>query len=143
MTQRAMPADLVDTLLAVAGPGVEIPLAAVEVRLMGGALGRQPEVSNAVAGREGAYSLSVVAPAPAPLLATAQAVTARVTQALEPWSPGTSLVNFAGHGDEQVLSRAWAPNALERLRRLKETVDPRHVFGEALTHHPVATAGAR
>ena len=42
---------------------------------MGGALGRPAAVPNAVAGREGAFSLAVVAPAPPPLAATATAVT--------------------------------------------------------------------
>lgn len=37
-----------------AGPGVEVPLAVLEVRLMGGALGRPAQVTNAVAGRDGA-----------------------------------------------------------------------------------------
>ena len=72
---HSMPDELVDTLLGVAGPDVEVPLAMVELRLMGGALGRPAEVPNAVAGREGAFSLSVVAPAPPPLVATAHAVT--------------------------------------------------------------------
>ena len=138
---HSMPAGLLDTLLAVAGPDVEVPLAAVELRLMGGALSRPAEVPNAVAGREGAYSLSVVAPAPPPLLATAHAVTAGVVDALKPWSTGTSLVNFAGHGDEP--GSAWAPDALERLRRMKATVDPRNVFGGALTASATVSAGAR
>ena len=125
-----------------AGPDVEVPLAMVELRLMGGALARPADVPNAVAGREGAFSLSVVAPAPPPLVDTAHAVTTSVLQALEPWSPGTTLVNFAGHGGEQALSRAWAPDVLERLRRVKATVDPRNVFGGALAPAAVP-AGAR
>jgi hypothetical protein len=133
-----MPAALLDRLMTVAGPDVEVPLAVVEMRLMGGALGRQAEVPNAVAGREGAYSLSVVAPAPPPLRETAGDVAAAVVEALAPWSPGTSLVNFAGHSGE-AASRAWAPEAGDRLRRLKETLDPGNLFGGALP----AAAGAR
>ena len=129
---HSMPDELVDTLLEVAGPDVEVPLAMVELRLMGGALGRPAEVPNAVAGREGAFSLSVVAPAPPPLVATAHAVTGGVLRALEPWSPGTTLVNFAGHGSDQAPSRVWAPDVLERLRGVKATVDPHDVFGGAL-----------
>ena len=53
---HSMPAGLIDTLLEVAGPDADVPLAMVELRLMGGALSRPPEVPNAVAGREGAYS---------------------------------------------------------------------------------------
>lgn len=139
---HSMPDGLVDSLLGVAGPDVEVPLAMVELRLMGGALARPAAVPNAVAGREGAFSLSVVAPAPPPLLTTAHAVTEGVLQALEPWSTGTTLVNFAGHGGERAMSRAWAPDVLERLRRVKATVDPGDVFGGALP--PVAVpAGAR
>ena len=93
--------DAVDALLAVAGPDVEVPLAMAELRLMGGALGRPAAVPNAVAGREGAFSVAVVAPAPPPLVETAHAVTEGVLRALEPWSPGTSLVNFGGHGGAQ------------------------------------------
>ena len=54
---RELTADVVEALLAVAGPGVAPPLAMVELRLMGGALGRQPSVPDAVSGREGAYSV--------------------------------------------------------------------------------------
>ena len=102
-----------------AGPDVDVPLAVVELRLMGGALGRPAAVPNAVAGRDGAFSLSVIAPAPPPLLETAHAVTAGVVGALAPWATGTSLVNFAGHGASRA-QRAWAPDVLERLRRVKD-----------------------
>jgi FAD/FMN-containing dehydrogenase len=137
---RGMSPEVVDTLLAVAGPDVSVPLVAAEVRLMGGALGRPAPVLNAVAGREGAFSLSVVAPAPPPLLDTAHAVTAGVVDALAPWSPGTSLVNFTGHG--QGVRSVWAPDELERLRRVKETVDPHDLFGGGLTTSALA-GGAR
>jgi FAD/FMN-containing dehydrogenase len=139
----SLPAGLLDTLLEVAGPEVDVPLAAVEMRLMGGALGRPAEVPNAVAGRDGAYSLSVVAPAPPPMMAAAHAATARVVDALEPWSTGTSLVNFAGHAGEPAQSGAWTADALERLRRVKAAVDPRNVFGGGLTSPATVSAGAR
>ena len=98
------------------------------------------EIANAVAGREGAFSLSVVAPAPPPLADAAEAVTTQVVDALEPWSPGTSLVNFAGHGDGQ---RIWTPGTLDRLDRVKQTVDPRNLLGGALTSPAAVPAGAR
>ncbi|HSK27332.1 MAG TPA: FAD-binding oxidoreductase [Jiangellales bacterium] len=140
---HSMPPRLLDSLLEVAGPGVDVPLAVVEMRLMGGALSRPAAIPNAVAGRDGAYSLSVVAPAPPPMLATAHAATAQVLDALAPWSTGTSLVNFAGHADESARSRAWRPDALERLRRVKEAMDPSDVFGGGLGSPAVVSAGAR
>ena len=59
------------------------------------------------------------------------------------WSPGTSLVNFAGHGGESELSRAWTPATLQRLIQLKETIDPRNVFGGRLAAPALLTVGAR
>ena len=138
---RSMPADLIDTLLAVAGPEVDVPLAVVELRLMGGALGRPAAIPNAVAGRDGAYSLSVIAPAPPPLAAIAPAATAAVIDALEPWSTGTSLVNFAGHARE--ASSLWTPDVLERLRRVKASADPQDLFGGGLTSPAPVSVGAR
>ena len=77
------------------------------------------------------------------MLAAAHAVTGRVIEALEPWSTGTSLINFAGHGDEVAVSRAWTPDALERLQQVKKTVDPRNVFGGGLATPAMVLVGVR
>ena len=45
---RELPAEAVDNLVAVAGPDVDVPLIMVELRLLGGALARQPEVPRRV-----------------------------------------------------------------------------------------------
>jgi FAD/FMN-containing dehydrogenase len=137
---HSMPAGLIDALLAVAGPGVDVPLAVVEMRLMGGALSRPAAVPNAVAGREGAFSVVVIAPAPPPLAAAAHSATAAVLEALEPWSTGTSLLNFEHAAPHE--SRAWTTDVLERLRRVKAAVDPRNVFGGAVTLPAAELAGA-
>lgn len=145
----SLPEAAVETLLTVAGPGVDVPLAVVELRLMGGALGRPAPVPNAVAGREGAFSVSVVAPAPPPLAEVAPALAGGVVEALAPWSTGTTLVNFGG--DRSTLARAWAPDVLTRLRAVKAAVDPGDVFGGPLgtpdavpaAVTPLVPAGAR
>lgn len=139
---HSLPGEVVDTLLRVAGPDVDVPLAAVELRLMGGALSRPAAIPNAVAGRDGAFSLSVVAPAPPPLLATAHELTDSVVSALASWSTGTNLVNFAGHGGEDAIRSAWTPDVLERLRQVKVTADPSNIFGGALAAQAIP-AGAR
>ncbi|GAB3247142.1 FAD-binding oxidoreductase [Nocardioides dilutus] len=136
----AMPGELVDALLAVAGPGVDVPLAVAEIRLMGGALGRQAAVPNAVAGRDGAFALTVVAPAPPPLATVAPAVAAQVVDALGAWSTGSQLVNFLGHGSH---ASPWPPEVLDRLRRVKAAVDPTDVFGGVVTASALTEAGAR
>ena len=139
---RELSSAVVDRLLAVAGPDVEVPLAVLEVRLMGGALGRPAQVPNAVAGRDGAYSLSVIAPAPPPLADIAPAIASATIDALAPWSTGTSLVNFAG-GHPDSLTRAWPPDVLQRLRDVKAAVDPANLFGGPLGVREPAPAGAR
>jgi hypothetical protein len=135
-----LPADLLDALLAVAGPGVDVPLALVELRLMGGALARPTTIPNAVAGRDGAFALTVVAPAPPPLAAVAPVVTSQVVEAVAPWTTGSSLVNFGGHGSPD---SPWAPEVLDRLRRVKAAADPGDIFGGVVSASALAEVGAR
>jgi hypothetical protein len=135
-----LPDGVVEALLAVAGPGVDVPLAMVELRLMGGALSRPAAIPNAVAGRDGAFALTVVAPAPPPLATVAPVVTSQVVEAVAPWTTGSSLVNFLGHGDPD---SPWAPEVLDRLRRVKAAVDPHDVFGGVVSASALAEAGAR
>jgi hypothetical protein len=121
--------ETVDALLAAAGPQVEIPLIMVEIRLMGGALARQPEVPNAVAGREGAYSVLVLGPGIPELAQVVPAVGKGVLGALMPWAAPGVLTNFLGDvtGPHEVLN-AWPADAQRRLRGLQRTVDPVGVF---------------
>ncbi|HEX6918571.1 MAG TPA: BBE domain-containing protein, partial [Phycicoccus sp.] len=128
-------APAVDALLEVAGPGRCPELAMVELRLMGGALGRPAAVPNSVAGREGAYSLFTLGVLAPPVAALVPAAGQRVHDALSPWSTGTALVNFlGGETTPEQLLRAWAPEARERLLRVKRRVDPANLFrfGHAL-----------
>jgi len=118
----------VEAVLELAGPDVASPLVMVELRLMGGAIGRQPRVPNAVAGRVGAFSvfaLGVLAPGIEE--AVPQAGTALVS-ALQPWSTGTVLLNWLGAADADEVARAWTPETYRRLRAVKQRLDPTDVF---------------
>lgn len=132
---RELSVDAVEALLAAAGPEAHAPLAMVELRLMGGALGRQPRVSNAVAGREGAYTLlalGVLAPGLEDVVPEAGA---GVLEAMEPWSTGTSLLNWLGETTTPAeVARAWQPEVHARLMTVKRAIDPDDVFcfGHAL-----------
>jgi hypothetical protein len=59
-TLASLPAEAVDALLGVAGPDAGSPLAIVELRLLGGAIARAPQVPNAVGGRDAAFSLFAI-----------------------------------------------------------------------------------
>ncbi|MFP5372008.1 MAG: FAD-binding oxidoreductase [Actinomycetes bacterium] len=131
-----LPADAVDALIAAAGPQVELPLIMVELRLLGGALSRQPETPNAVAGRDAAWSAFALAPGVPELAQVAPAVVRGVLDALRPWAAPGCLVNFLGDvsGAEEVAA-AYPPATAERLLALKRVLDPAGTFsfGHALT----------
>jgi hypothetical protein len=124
-----LPAEAVDALLAAAGPQVEIPIFMTEIRLMGGALARQPKVPNAVAGRSGAFAIEVVGPGIPELAQVVPMVGAGVLRSLEPWKAPETMVNFLGEvtGPDEV-AEAYPPAIRERLREVKRTVDPAGVF---------------
>ena len=110
----ALTEQTVDALLAAAGPQHPIPLIMVEVRLMGGALGRPAAVPNAVPGRRGSFAVLVLGPGVPELAQVVPVVGTGVLAALRPWT-------------------AYAPSVIERLRELKQAVDPAGVFsGHAL-----------
>lgn len=132
---RELPAEAVETLLNVAGPGANEFLTMVELRLMGGALGRQPRVPNAVSGREGAFTLftlGVLAPGIEELVPIKGA---QILDAMAPWSTGTSLLNWLGEASTPAeVAAAWRPEVHQRLMAVKRSVDPGNVFrfGHAL-----------
>ena len=132
---RELSVDAVEVLLASAGPQANSALAMVEVRLMGGALARQPEVPNAVPGREGAYSLlalGVLAPGSERLVTD---LGESILAAMAPWSTGTCLLNWLGETATPAdVARAWRPSVHQRLMAVKRAVDPDNVFrfGHAL-----------
>ncbi|UOY00353.1 FAD-binding oxidoreductase [Blastococcus sp. PRF04-17] len=121
--------ETVDALLAAAGPQVHIPLIMVELRLLGGAVGRPAAVPNAVAGREGAYSVLVLGPAVPELADVVPAVGKGVLGALMPWAAPGVLTNFLGDvtGPAEVLN-AYPADAQRRLMDVKRAVDQAGVF---------------
>lgn len=58
--------ETIDVLVEAAGPEAQIPLIAVEIRLMGGALALPAEQDSAVGGRHGAFHVFAVGPYPEP-----------------------------------------------------------------------------
>jgi hypothetical protein len=117
----------VDALLEVAGPDQELPLAMVELRLLGGALGRPAAVPNAVAGRDAAFSCWTVGPMFPPLADVVPAIAGSIVERMAPWSTGGALLNFVGGGSQEV-SRLWNSEDRERLQAVKRRVDPERLF---------------
>jgi FAD/FMN-containing dehydrogenase len=130
---RELAPETIEAVLSHAGPDTQCPLLLVELRLLGGALAGSR--SDAVNGRDAAYSLFAVGALMPPIAdAVAPAIKA-VTAAMEPWSTGGTMVNFHGSpGDDTDRARAWSASTLERLQRAKASYDPENLlrYGHAL-----------
>jgi FAD/FMN-containing dehydrogenase len=122
-------AEAADALLQVAGPGAELPLVVVELRLMGGAMARPAPVDNAVAGREGAFSLMTIGPDVPGLQEAVPAAAEAVHRALAPWRCAGNVTNWLGRvHDRQQVSASWSFTQEARLRATKTLFDPSDVF---------------
>ena len=128
--------ETVDAFLAAAGPDVPVPLVMAEIRLMGGALAREPHVPSAVAGRDAAWSVFVLGPMVPELAEVLPQVGRGVLAALQPWAAPGCMTNFLGDvaGSAEVAA-SYPPAVRERLLALKAAVDPGGVFssGHALS----------
>ncbi|HEY8589108.1 MAG TPA: FAD-binding oxidoreductase [Naasia sp.] len=130
VTLSALPQEAVDALWAVAGDAAEVPLLAVELRLLGGKVGEAPLDANAVGGRDGAYSLFVVsAPIPELLETVLPQVIGGVFSAVEEWHATELLTNFVGRANgPDALRRSWSPEVLQRLESIRDAADPDGIF---------------
>lgn len=118
-----LPAQAVDDLVAVAGPGSGSPLISVELRHLGGAVAREADHHGAIAAVDAPFLEFAVGPAPEPAVADAVAAhLAKVTDALHPYDAGTRGFNFQ---DARVDAGTFFDAAtLARLRAVKAQVDP-------------------
>ncbi len=115
-----LPEDALAALLAVAGPGVDTPLLFLELRHIGGALGRSHD--GAVAGLDGEYALLAMCVVPVPeILAPCEGVVRHVVEAMRPWATERLFGNFC---DRPSDARAMfdAPD-WERLNRIRDRHD--------------------
>lgn len=109
------------TLLEVAGPDSDCRAHVVEVRHLGGAVARRPEVPGSTGNRDAEFTLATIAPP--------GGASASVLAALEPWGTGRTYINFLnGPGAETETRRAYEPAVYQRLAELKRRYDPANLF---------------
>jgi hypothetical protein len=125
----ALPAEAVDALLAVAGPTAGSHQVIVELRMLGGALAREPRHRSAFGARDAAFALATIGlgiPEVAPMV-TEHAAT--VVAALAPWSTGKQLANFAASTTDPARpSRVYSEDTLHWLAALADRYDPAGVL---------------
>ena len=121
----SLTASTVDALFAAAEPALTV----VELRHLGGALGRAPSRPSPVGFRSSAaFSLFTATAGPPEALAAAQVQGARLVEALAPWRVGGPFVSFLGGDDLEDVAAAYEPADYQRLRELKAVWDPANVF---------------
>ncbi len=121
---RELPDTAVTTLLRFAGPDASSPQVIVELRLLGGALAREPRHPSAVCHRDAAYSVLTIGLAASPVAQATAADAAALLAALEPWSGGLSAPNFGVSADPVIVAGKYDPATLARLATLTASYDP-------------------
>jgi hypothetical protein len=123
----------IDALLETAGPGSGSTLASVELRSLGGALGRRTPGHGARATLDGDYLMFAVGGVFSPdQYAEVSGQAEAVSQALAPWDSGTRYPNFEeGNVDARVF---FEEDAWRLLRALRTEWDPEALF---LANHEI------
>lgn len=135
-------ADAVATMVDIAGPGTDSPLASVELRQLGGALSERRPGAGALGSLDGSFALFALGVPISPEVA--EAVDSRIAdlkEALAPWSRGKPYLNFA---EKRVaIGDAIGAEAFARLRGIKASIDPLGRFrsGHAFATGTVDTTG--
>lgn len=125
---RELPADAVDALLAAAGPNSGSPQVIVELRLLGGALAREPRHRSAFCQRDAAYALTVIGVLMPEIADAVVQHASVVTQSVSPWSTGGQMPNFAPSYDPARPSRVYSEDTLHWLAALADRYDPARVL---------------
>jgi len=121
--------DALATVVAMTGPGGDVS-GVVDLRQLGGAMAREPDVESAVPYRAAQYVFRVIGMVDDGAdVAAVRDSHERVYAALAPWTLGRS-VNFlyGAAGPTEFVERIYPPEMLGRLARVKATYDPRNLF---------------
>ena len=118
-----------ERIAALAGPDAELPPGLVEIRHLGGALGRPPEKPNAIGHRDAAFSLVLGMIALPGHEEQVDGIQQTIIDGLRPWDTGAALPNFLG-GDTHPhqVRTAYSAADYERLAAIKAAHDPRNLF---------------
>jgi FAD/FMN-containing dehydrogenase len=137
MLLSGLPAQAIDQLLMVVGPGSGSPLLVAELRHLGGEFSRPRPGNGALAFIDAEYALFAAGMTPVPeLAAPVRARIEAVQGALAPWAARQMYLNFAETRRDP--ASFWSPHAYHRLRRIKAAVDPDNLIR---ANHPIPPAG--
>jgi hypothetical protein len=128
-----LPAEAIDALVAVAGPGSGSPLLSVELRHLGGAVGRVQDGHGAIAALDADFALFAVGMAlDNEAAAAVRAHVGTIKHALSEWDRGWRFLNYT---ESAIDTRSAFPaTAYRRLQAVKTLVDPDDLIR---SNHPI------
>ena len=133
----SFPADAVDEIARMCGDEACSPLLGVELRHLGGELGRTHPANGALAAVPASYLLEATGMAPTPRAADAiRACIDAMKSAVSPWTARQMYLNLAETAGDP--ASFCSPQAYDRLRRIKAAVDPRNMIR---ANHPISPTG--
>jgi FAD/FMN-containing dehydrogenase len=129
---RGLDEDAADVLVDLVGPDTTCPLLIVELRHLGGALTRPPDVPNAVGHRDAGFLLYAAGDAGSDIVPEYARL---VLERMAPWNTGGTMPNFLGTADTapERVRRAYSPEDYRRLVKVKRAYDPENLF--QITHN--------
>jgi hypothetical protein len=118
-----------DAILEIAGPRADCGITIVDVRQLGGALGRQAGTPNAIGHRDAAFVVFTVTVVP-PGADADETSGMELIDRLQPWLSGRTHPNFLSRADATVDRTRLAYDApvYERLQSVKRAFDPGNMF---------------
>jgi hypothetical protein len=139
MLLRDFPEEAIDAVVAAAGSGSGSPLLSVEVRHLGGALGRMQPGDGALASIEAGFAMFAAGMSMTPEMGAAvRAHVELVRAALAAWDAGRDYLNYTVRRERG--ERLFGGTTYRRLQTVKGKVDPEDVFR---SNHPVRLPKAR
>ena len=133
MLSEAPPAAI-DALVEAEGPGVDTPLLSVELRHLGGALGRPAKDSGPLASLDGNFLMFAVGmPMGADAAQAIEQHAGRIREVLAPWAAERPYLNFAERPTD--TQTAFPPEQYRRLQETRAQYDPNDLF---CANHPIA-----
>jgi len=122
----ALPAEAVDAVVEVAGPGSDTALLTLEIRALGGALARTSPDGGALAALDARFAVFGAGMAMPDRAAAVAAGVDAIHDALAPWESARTFFNFSERPREP--HAFFPPETLQRLGELKRRVDPDELF---------------
>ena len=125
--------EAIEAIVAAAGADSGSPLLTVEVRHLGGALGRTQPGHGALATIEAGFAMFAAGISMTPEMGAAVRAHIEVVQAaLAPWDAGRDYLNFTERRERG--ERLFGASTYRRLQTVKAQVDPQDLFR---SNHPV------